>query len=354
MVVSVTEKKNYWIEENDVTQFQFKFGFMSASHSTRLYGVPQGSVLGPLLFVLFTADITSMVEGYGLKAHSYADDLQIYSHVDPSDAQSLVLQISSCVESIQQWMAQNRLKLNPTKTEFIWLGSPRRIQQCSTAPLLIAGALIQPSSHVRDLWVIFDSDLSMSTHVNKLISVCFFHLRQLRLIRRSLDVEAAHALVRALIHSRLDYWNGVLAGLPVERLRRLQSVMKASARLVLRLPSHASVTEQMHRQLHWLDIPQWITYKLCVQTFKCLHNLAPGYLSRHCTSVASLPGRAHLRSATSGQLVVPSTRTMTLGNRGFHVSGPVSWNNLTSQLHDRTISLASFKKLLKTFLFRTQ
>ena len=318
------------------------------------YGVPQGSVLGPLLFVLFTADITSMVEGYGLKAHSYADDLQIYSHVDPSDAQSLVLQISSCVESIQQWMAQNRLKLNPTKTELIWLGSPRRIQQCSTAPLLIAGALIQPSSHVRDLGVIFDSDLSMSTHVNKLISVCFFHLRQLRLIRRSLDVEAAHALVRALIHSRLDYCNGVLAGLPVERLRRLQSVMKASARLVLRLPNHASVTDRMHKQLHWLDIPQRITYKLCVQTFKCLHNLAPGYLSRHCTSVASLPGRAHLRSATSGQLVVPSTRTMTLGNRGFHVSGPVSWNNLTPQLHDRTISLASFKKLLKTFLFRTQ
>ena len=140
------------------------------------YGVPQGSVLGPLLFVLFTADITSMVEGHGLKAHSYADDLQIYSHVDPSDAQSLVLQISSCVESIQQWMAQNRLKLNPTKTELIWLGSPRRIQQCSTAPLLIAGALIQPSSHVRDLGVIFDSDLSMSTHVNKLISVCFFVL----------------------------------------------------------------------------------------------------------------------------------------------------------------------------------
>ena len=90
------------------------------------------------------------------------------------------------------------------------------------------------------------------------------------------------------------------------------------------------------------------------KTFKCLHNLAPGYLSRHCTSVASLPGRAHLRSATSGQLVVPSTRTMTLGNRGFHVSGPVSWNNLTPQLHDRTISLASFKKFLKTFLFRTQ
>ena len=184
--------------------------------------------------------------------------------------------------------------------------------------MLIAGALIQPSPHVRDLGVIFDSDLSMSTHVNRLISVCFYHLRQLRLIRRSMDVEAAHALVRALIHSRLDYCNGILAGLPVEKLRRLQSIMKASARLVLRLPSQASVTEQMHRQLHGLDIPQRIAYKLCVQTFKCLHNLTPEYLlSRHCTSVASQPGRAHLRSATAGQLIVPPTRTMTLGNRGF-------------------------------------
>ena len=65
-------------------------------------GVPQGSLLGPLYFVLYTAEITSMVEGYGLKAHSYADDLQIYSHVIPSDAQSLVLRISSCVEAIKQ------------------------------------------------------------------------------------------------------------------------------------------------------------------------------------------------------------------------------------------------------------
>ena len=140
-------------------------------------------------------------------------------------------------------------KLNPTKTELIWIGSPRRIQLCSTAPLLIAGALIQPSSHVRDLGVIFDGDLSMSTHVNRLISVCFYHLRQLRLIRQSLDVEAAHTLVRALIHSWLDYCNGILAGLPFKRLMRLQSIMKASARhgLVLRLPSQSSVTEQMHR-----------------------------------------------------------------------------------------------------------
>ena len=212
-------------------------------------------------------------------------------------------------------------------------------------PLLIAGAVIQPSSHVRNLGVTLDSDLSMTTHINKLAAVCFFHIRQLRLIRRSLDIDAAHALVRALIHSRLDYCNGVLAGLSLEKYRRLQSIMKASARLVLRLPSYASVTQLMHDRLHWLDVPQRIKYKLCVLTFKCIHKSAPGYLSRHCTSVSSLPGRSQLRSAAAGQLVVPFSKTKTLGDKGFVISGPSTWNSLSSELHDQTMSLFSFKSI---------
>jgi hypothetical protein len=117
-------------------------------------------VLGPLLYILYTADLTRIVDKHGLKAHSYADDLQIYSHVDTAQTSSLVLRLSSCVEDVKNWMAQNRLRLNPAKTELIWLGSPRRLQLCPKTPLLIAGALIQPSSHVRNLGVILDSDLA--------------------------------------------------------------------------------------------------------------------------------------------------------------------------------------------------
>ena len=196
-------------------------------------------MLGPLLYILYTADPTRIVDKHGLKAHSYADDLRIYSHVDTARTSSLVLRLSSCVEDVKNWMAQNRLRLNPAKTELIWLGSPRRLQLCPKTPLMIARALIQPSSHVRNLGMTLDSDISMTTHINKLAAVCFFYIRQLSLIRRSLDkvdIDAARALVRALIHSRFDYCNGVLAGLSLEKYRRLQAIMKASARLVLRLP----------------------------------------------------------------------------------------------------------------------
>ena len=272
------------------------------------------------------------MERFGFHAHSYADDLQIYAHSDPKEAYALVASFTDCVDTIKEWMASNRLRLNPDKTEVVWLGSPRRLHHCPMTPMFIFGATINPSIKVPNLGVTLDSDSSMTSHVNKLISLCFFHIRQLRLVRRSLTVDTAHALVRSLIHSRLDYCNGVLAGSSVDTIRCLQSVLK-SARLIFLLPGHASVTDHMKKQLHWLGFPQRITCKLCVMTYKCLHGLAPDYLARHCMPVGAIEGHLRLRSATAGQLLVPARKTVYIGSRGFSFSAPTSWNGLPAYLH---------------------
>ena len=105
---------------------------------------------------------------------------------------------------------------------------------CPAGPQLIAGAMITPSVTVRNLGVIVDSELSLKAHVHHVTSVGYFHIRQLRLLRRSLTFDAVHALVRAMIHSRLDYCNGILANALLGLLNCLQSVMRSAARLVLR------------------------------------------------------------------------------------------------------------------------
>ena len=176
-------------------------------------------------------------------------------------------------------------------------------------------------------------------------TVCFFHLRQLRQVRRSLTPDTAHALVQALIHSRLDYCNGVFAGL----FNRLQSVLRAVARLVLGLPCRAPVMSVIHDMLHWLSYPQFVTFKLCLTTYKCLHGLAPPYLTRVCTPLSAVAGYTHLHSAD--QLFVPRTSTSTFGPRVFCSSGPLSWNALPSQLRDPAISINIFRQSLKTYLF---
>jgi len=218
-------------------------------------------------------------------------------------------------------------------------------------PQDIAGVLITPSTEVRDLGVMVDSDLSLASHITKTTSACYYHLRQLRTIRRSLSTDVAHSMARALIHSRLDYCNGVLAGMPQYRINRLQSVLRATARFVLQLPSRESVTELMRDQLHWLPFPARVTFKLCVTAYKCQHGLAPSYLSELCNPVSLVPGRACLRSAAAGDLFVPRTRTKTIGPRGFSFAGPSSWNYLPEYLKNNRLTFNLFKQQLKTFLF---
>ena len=101
-------------------------------------------------------------------------------------------------------------------------------------------------THVRDLGVMIDNDLSLQVHINHVTRTCFYHLRQLRVVRRSLTTDTVHSLVRAFVHSRLDYCNGVLAGMFQYQIDRLQSVLRVAARLVLGLPKWASVSDAMH------------------------------------------------------------------------------------------------------------
>jgi len=104
------------------------------------------------------------------------------------------------------------------------------------------------------------------------------------------------------------------------------------------------------RQLHWLPVRQRITFKTAVLVYKCQHGMAPPYLSAYCKLTSSHGGQCHLRSAESGQLTVPRTRT-NYGDRSFAVHGPVVWNSLPADLRLLNISLPVFRKRLKMFLF---
>ena len=162
-----------------------------------------------------------------------------------------------------------------------------------------------PSKTVRNLGVVLDPSLSLASHVTKLTSTLYFHIRQLRTIRRTLTNDACHALVRALVLSRLDYCNRLLAKAPDYLLVQLSGVMRAAARLILQLPQKNHVSDTIRSQLHWLDISERVRFKLCVLARWCIHGSAPSYLSKYCIPVSSIAGRSHLRSATSGDLFIP-------------------------------------------------
>ena len=310
-------------------------------------GVPQGSVLSPILFIAYSAEVINIVELHGLRAHAFADDLQVYGHVAQDDAFSLVVRMVSCIEHVKTWMMSNRLQLNPSKTELIWLGSSRCLHHCPADKVRMSDADIQPAESVRDLGVLIDGAMTLTTHVNHLVGVCFF--RQTRIIRRSLSTDAAHSLVRALIHAHVDYCNSLLASCPKYLTDKLQSVLRAAARLVLQLPYRSSVTDL----IHWLDIRSRVRFKISLLVFKCLHGLAPRYLFDYCVPVPVSSTRSSLRSARFQEhlLIIPWTRTKTIGPRGFFHASPAVWNSLPDDLHHPELSIGCFRNKLKTFLF---
>ena len=318
-------------------------------------GVPQGSVLGPMLFTLYTSELYQIIRSFNLQCHIYADDTQLYFHAAPEEIDAITPRLLACIQSLTNWMSSNRLRLNPDKSEFIWFGSPHNIKNIPKTPLVVgSSAAIEPSIVVRDLGVYFDSTLSMKNHVTRMVQTCFFYLRQLKHVRRCLNKANTKTLLHAFITSRLDYCNALLAGQPSSLLAKLQSVQNAAARLYSGAAKFAHITDVLRDDLHWLRIPQRINYKICTLVFRCLHGEAPQYLSDYCVRIQDSDTRASRnRSAASGNLVVPRSRTMTYGNRSFRVSGPTCWNFLPLQLKVNNISYASFKSQLKTHLFTT-
>ena len=306
------------------------------------FGVPQGSVLGPVLFNIYIRSLYRCVKESGFSIIGYADDHQIMKSFKPSDQVKILSnQLRNCFLRIKNWMSQYYLQLNDSKTQLIVFGPKKVLNEIELHGVEIApNTLVMFVPTVKNLGLVMDNRLVFDKQIVNLKKKCFHTLRNIRKIRFLLSPNQIKIIVNSLVVSCLDYCNGLYFGIGEKLLHQLQLLQNAAAKAVTGKYKHDHLDDDLIK-LHWLDVKKRIVFKILLLSHKSLLGLAPTYLQ----DMFKYAHHGH-----SLKLIVPSCNSK-FGDRSFSVVAPKIYNRLPVTITSAQ-SLESFKAFLKTYLFK--
>ena len=236
---------------------------------TITHGVPQGSILGPMLFTLYMNDLPTVTKFSNIK--SYVDDTKIYLSCASKDIHSCLQRVAEDLESIAGWCCANHLLINPDKTKLLLFGTRQLVSKLTDVTVPFLGQQLRPVSSAKDLGVILDSGLTFNDHILSLSSSLLFSLCQISRIRHLFSKEVLYITINSIVFSKLFYCSAVWSGTYKQNIHKLQLLQNFAARILTETKKYDHITPVL-KTLGWLTIEEQLWLRDVTMIYKCVNN----------------------------------------------------------------------------------
>lgn len=310
-------------------------------------GVPQGSILGPLFFILFVNDYPKCLKYCNTTI--YADDTS--TDVCDKSIDVIEFKLTQDLYNSIQWMNQNKLTMNLKKTQCMVIGTSQRLSKVNNICIKIDDVTLENVKDAKLLGVTIDQSLTWSTHLNLLGKKISKKLGVLRRLRCFMSNDALLKVYNSIIFPHFNYcctvWCSSKNKSNMDCIFKLQ---KSAARIILNVHDFRTPSNEMFSLLRWMPISDYFIFRKLILIFKVLHNLTPSYMNvfRYISTVST----RNTRGSSDNLLYVPSCRTEYY-KRSFTFSGTRLWNELPKEIRE-CLTLSSFKTSYLNRYFNSQ
>lgn len=309
-------------------------------------GVPQGSILGPLLFTILISDIKSIIK-HG-KYHLYADDTQLYYRCKVSEVSETIKNINKDLDMVADFSLRNCLKLNNDKSNYIIIGSRQNLVKLAEHPLppiKIGNNPIERKLHVKNLGVIFDETLSWDKHINKCIGKAYGKFKQAFRFKHFLSTKAKLNISEMYILSQFNYCDALFLNASNILKNKIQKVQNNCLRFALDLRKYEHIT--IHRKkLDLLNMDNRRSLHSLTLMHKIVKQIAPVYLCRRIKRHVDIH---NYNTRNRLGLAITNMKTAKKSNSFFGTIQKL-YNNVSNNMDISNISINCFKTKCKKYL----